>query len=128
MRIALAVLLLTLGACGKKPAEAPQPKPREIAKPVADLPNYRRGLKLMRGMRHTPASMRRARVAMPNLIAKAEARFIDNAEAQATCVAWDSVAANAIRQNDAAKVHIWGLLADRRCGRFGHETRYWRSP
>ena len=128
MRIALAVLLLMLGACGKKPAEAPQPKLREIPKPVVELPNYRKGLNLMQGMPHSPASMRRARAAMPNLIAKAEARFIDNAGAQATCAAWDRVAANAIRQNDAAKVHIWGVLADKRCGRFGHATRYWQAP
>lgn len=127
MRIALAVTaLLALSACEREPEPAPAPVKREA--PPRALYNYEKGIARMKAMAPTPVETKRARRAMPGLIAMAETRTLRNPDSTATCAAWDAVAANAMRQNDPALVHLWGTLADRRCEGSGRETRYWAEP
>lgn len=128
MRILTALVLLMLAACHKQPETAPQPKARGAPASVQRLANFQKGVVKMRGMEHTPAGIESARRAMPDLIAKAEARYLKDPNSAETCDAWNRVAVNAIKQNDAALVHVWGSLADKRCGRFGRRTHYWDAP
>ncbi|HEX7784230.1 MAG TPA: hypothetical protein VF509_15620 [Sphingobium sp.] len=127
MRILLVTVLLTLAACEKKPPEAP-PKPRAVPVRVEPLANYQKAIIRMRRMDHTPATIRLARRQMPDVLAKAEARYLKRPASPTTCAAWDSVAANSMRQNDPALVHLWGSLADKRCAPTGRLTRYWDDP
>jgi hypothetical protein len=128
LRIVTALILLTLAACHRQPAPVPQPKAQDAPAPVQRLANFQKGIIKMKRMVHTPGAIKSGRRAMPGLIAKAETRYLKDAASAATCAAWDRVAANAMQQNDAALVHVWGSLADKRCGRYGRSTRYWDAP
>lgn len=118
--------LLALGACEKKPAPVPKPEPRETPRPVV-LRNFEKGIVKMKREAPTAQDAARARRAMPGLIAIAETRALKAPTSEQTCAAWDRVAANAIRQNDPALVHLWGTLAEKRCAPSGRATRYWEE-
>jgi hypothetical protein len=128
LRILLIASVLALAACEKQPPAAPKPKPHIAPVHFENLPNYRKALIRMERMEHTPASIKLAQRQMPDLLAKAEARYLKHPASPATCAAWDSVAANSMRQNDAALVHLWGSLAEKRCGQTGRLAGYWDVP
>lgn len=124
--ILLAVAAGVLVTCRER---TPPPRPVALKPPAppVNLPNYRKALLKMQGMEHNPADIQRARRRMPGLIAKAETLYLKNAESLASCAAWNKVAVNAMAQNDAALVHMWGVLADERCGAAGLPTHYWQD-
>lgn len=127
--LAIALLMLALPmtvSCKRKPPP-PDPKPQQIA-PPAPLANYQKAIAKMQRTPSSEADMARARRTFPGLIAQAETRMLRTPDSAGTCAAWDAVAANAMRQNDPALVHLWGTLADRRCERYGRQARYWAEP